>query len=58
MDQQAMPGAMTQASRLKKESEPVQHRIRAANAGTAEHAGIKKLNLLYTVNTNARIQTS
>jgi len=32
--------------------------IRAVNAGTAELAGIKILNLLYTVNINARIQTS
>ena len=55
MDQQGMPGPMTQALRLKKDSGLVQHLIRAANAETAEHAGIKKLNLLYTVNINARI---
>jgi len=55
MDQQAMPGPMTQASRLKKDSGLVQHRTRAENAETAELAGIKILNLLYTVNINARI---
>jgi hypothetical protein len=58
MDQRAMPGPMTQASRLKKDSGLVQHRTRAALAETAEPAGIKILNLLYTVNINARIQTS
>jgi hypothetical protein len=58
MDQQGMPGPMTQASRLKKDSGLVQHRIRAALVKTAELAGIKILNLLYTVNINARIQTS
>jgi hypothetical protein len=41
MDQLAMPGPMTQASRLKKVRELVQHLIRAALAETAEPAGIK-----------------
>jgi hypothetical protein len=58
MDQRAMPGPMTQASRLKKDSGLVQHLIKAVPARTAELAGIKILNLLYTVNINARIQTS
>ena len=52
MDQQGMPGPMTQASRLKKVSGLVQHLIRAEPAKTAEHAGIKILNLLYTANIN------
>ena len=47
-----MPGPMTQASRLKKVSGLVQHLIRAEPAKTAEHAGIKILNLLYTANIN------
>ena len=55
LDQQGMPGPMTQASRLKKDSGLVQLLIRAENAETAEPAGIKILNLLYTVNINARI---
>ena len=55
MDQQGMPGPMTQASRLKKDSGLVQLLIKAENAETAEPAGIKILNLLYTVNINARI---
>ena len=50
-----MPGAMTQASRLKKDSELVQLLTRAALVKIVELAGIKILNLLYTVNTNARI---
>ena len=58
MDQQGMPGPMTQASRLKKDSGLVQPRIRAALVKIVELAGIKILNLLYTANTNARIQTS
>ena len=53
-----MPGPMTQASRLKKDSGLVQPRIRAALVKIVELAGIKILNLLYTVNINARIQTS
>ena len=40
---------MTQASLLAK-LEPVQPRTRAASVLTVEHAGIKILNLLYTVN--------
>ena len=52
MDQQGMPGAMTQASRLKKVSGLVQHLIRAALVKIVEHAGIKILNLLYTANIN------
>ena len=40
---------MTQASRLEKLAH-VQHRTRAASVWTVEHAGILKLNLLYTVN--------
>ena len=55
MGQQAMPGPMTQASRLKKDSGLVQHLIRAERVKIAELAGIKILNLLYTANTNARI---
>ena len=57
MDQLAMPGPMTQASRLKKDSGLVQPRIRAALVKIVELAGIKILNLLYMVNINARIQT-
>ena len=52
MDKQGMPGPMTQASRLKKDSGLVQPRIRAALAETAEPAGIKILNLLYMANIN------
>ena len=52
MDQQGMPGPMTQASRLKKDSGLVQHLIKAVPARTAELAGIKILNLLYTANIN------
>ena len=52
MDQQGMPGPMTQASRLKKDKELVQHLIKAVPARTVEHAGIKILNLLYTANIN------
>ena len=52
MDQQGMPGPMTQASRLKKVNELVQHLIKAVPARTAELAGIKTLNLLYTANIN------
>ena len=52
MDQQGMPGPMTQASRLKKVSGLVQHLIRAALVKIVEHAGIKILNLLYTANIN------
>ena len=52
MDQQGTPGPMTQASRLKKDSGLVQHLIKAVPARTAEHAGIKILNLLYTANIN------
>jgi len=52
MDQQGMPGPMTQASRLKKDSGLVQHLIKAVPARTVEHAGIKILNLLYTANIN------
>ena len=55
MDQQGMPGPMTQASRLKKVNGPAQPRIRAALVKIVEHAGIKILNLLYMVNINARI---
>ena len=47
-----MPGPMTQASRLKKDSGLVQHLIKAVPARTVELAGIKILNLLYTVNIN------
>ena len=47
-----MPGPMTQASRLKKVSGLVQHLIRAALVKIVELAGIKILNLLYTVNIN------
>ena len=47
-----MPGPMTQASRLKKDSGLVQHLIKAVPARTAELAGIKILNLLYTANIN------
>jgi len=47
-----MPGPMTQASRLKKDSGLVQHLIKAVPARTVEHAGIKILNLLYTANIN------
>ena len=49
MDLCQLPGLMTQASRLAK-LEHVQHRTRAASVWTVEHAGILKLNLLYTVN--------
>mgnify|MGYP007041085547 CR=1 FL=1 len=52
MDQQGMPGPMTQASRLKKVSGLVQHLIRAALVKIVELAGIKILNLLYTANIN------
>ena len=52
MDQQGMPGPMTQASRLKKVNGLVQHLIKAEPARTAELAGIKILNLLYTANIN------
>ena len=52
MDQRGMPGPMTQASRLKKDSGLVQHLIKAVPARTVEHAGIKILNLLYTANIN------
>ena len=49
MDLCQLPGLMTQASQLAK-LEPAQHRTRAASVWTVEHAGILKLNLLYTVN--------
>ena len=52
MDQQGMPGPMTQASRLKKVSGLVQHLIRAVLVKIVELAGIKILNLLYTANIN------
>ena len=52
MDQDGMPGPMTQASRLKKVSGLVQHLIRAALVKIVELAGIKILNLLYTANIN------
>jgi hypothetical protein len=52
MDQQGMPGLMTQASRLKKGSGLVQHLIRAALVEIVELAGIKKLKVLYTENIN------
>ena len=55
MGQQVTPGAMTQASRLMKQKELVQHQLRAVNVSTVEHAGIKILNLLYMENINARI---
>ena len=51
MDQQQLPGLMTQASPLAK-LEPAPHRTRAASVWTAEHAGIKTLKVLYTVNIN------
>ena len=49
MDLYQLPGLMTQALQLVK-LEPVQPRIRAASVWTVEHAGIKILKVLYTVN--------
>ena len=49
MDLYQLPGLMTQASRLAKLA-PVQHRTRAASVAAVDNAGIKILNLLYTVN--------
>ena len=49
MDLCQLPGLMTQASQLAK-LEPVQHRTRAASVAAVDSAGIKILNLLYTVN--------
>ena len=51
MDLLQLPGLMTQALQLAK-LEPAQHRTRAASVWTVEHAGILKLNLLYTENIN------
>ena len=50
MDLYQLPGLMTQASQQTKVKEPVQHRTRAASVAAVERAGIKILNLLYTVN--------
>ena len=49
MDLYQLPGLMTQASRLAK-LEPVRPQIRAASVAAVDSAGIKILNLLYTVN--------
>ena len=48
---------MTQGSRLMTLKERVQRQLRAVNVLTVERAGIKILNLLYTVNING-IQAS
>ena len=50
MDQQGMPGPMTQASRLKKDSGLVQHLIKAVPARTVELAGINQFQMFVTVN--------
>ena len=49
MDLCQLPGLMIQESRLAK-LEPVQPRTKAASVAAVDSAGIKILNLLYTVN--------
>ena len=54
MDLCQLPGLMTQASQLAK-LEPAQPQIKAASVAAVDNAGIQKLKVLYTENTNARI---
>ena len=50
MDLYRLPGLMTQASQQTTAKEPVRPQIRAASVAAVDSAGIKILNLLYTVN--------